>query len=315
MAMLMERVSKKSLDFRNQRKAYLLRTVHNRAYESIAQHVVNRQGEHPCWGTVRNVCQTFSTTKAMRPYNYHKCGRKAWKLTRDVQRFVLRKLIALRAKAVVTSSSLAEAVAREKGVIVEASSIRKLLQRRGYRWLPRSQKRKYSEDDRARRMAFARSVLRLSDDALRFKLAMSLDGVVLSMPPTSDVDRFNYCWGGFSHMWRKPGESNCPTLGGNNDYESQCPLSRAIPSGVAAPLVASRRCSGTRGRRQTVRSGPQRCARGSSRRPSARSTQDAGVGHGLSSATTSPFCGTRRPCGRTHGDMCGSGASRRGLQT
>ena len=229
MAMIMERVSKKSLDFRNQRKAYVLRTVHKRSYESIAQVVVNRQGEHPSWGTVRNVCEAFSTSKGRRPYKYHKCGRRPWKLTRDVQQFVIRTLLAKRVKEVVTSSSLAEAVASEKGVLIEASSIRKFLQRRGYMWLPRSQKRKYTDDDRVRRMSFARSVLRLSDHALRFKLAMSLDGVVLSMPPTSDVDRFNYCWGGFSHMWRKRGEANCPRLGGNDDYEKQVPLSRAIP--------------------------------------------------------------------------------------
>ena len=183
MAMIMERVSKKSLDFRNQRKAYVLRTVHKRSYESIAQVVVNRQGEHPSWGTVRNVCEAFSTSKGRRPYKYHKCGRRPWKLTRDVQQFVIRTLLAKRVKEVVTSSSLAEAVASEKGVIIEASSIRKFLQRRGYMWLPRSQKRKYTDDDRVRRMSFARSVLRLSDHALRFKLAMSLDGVVLSMPP------------------------------------------------------------------------------------------------------------------------------------
>ena len=192
MAVIVERVSKQSLDSRNQRKAYVLRTVHKRSYESIAQVVVNREGEHPSWGTVRNICEAFSTAKGRRPYQYHKCGRKAWKLTRDVQRFVLRTLLAQRVKEVVTSSSLADAVARDKGVIIEAPSIRKFLQRRGYRWLPRSQKRKYTEDDRVRRMPFARSVLRLSEDALRFKLAMTLDGVVLSMPPASGVDRFNY---------------------------------------------------------------------------------------------------------------------------
>ena len=172
---------------------------------------------------MRNVCEALATSKGRRPYKYHKCGRRPWKLTRDVQQFVIRTLLAKRVKEVVTSSSLAEAVASEKGVLIEASSIRKFLQRRGYMWLPRRQKRKYTDDDRVRRMSFAHNVLRLSDHALRFKLAMSLDGVVISMPPTSDVDRFNYCWGGFSHMWRKRGEANSPRLGGNDDYEQQAP--------------------------------------------------------------------------------------------
>ena len=58
---------------------------------------------------------------------------------------------------------------------------------------------------------------------------MSLDGVVLSMPPSGDVDRFNYCWGGFTHVWRKPGEANAPILAGGNGYDKQVPMARAIP--------------------------------------------------------------------------------------
>ena len=59
MTLITEVVSKKSLDSRNQQKAYLLRTVHKRPYKSIAQVVVNGQGQHPCWATVRNICETF----------------------------------------------------------------------------------------------------------------------------------------------------------------------------------------------------------------------------------------------------------------
>ena len=227
--MLMERVSKRSLDFRNQRRAYVLRTVHKLAYTDIVGKVVNLAGEHPVWGTVRNVCKSFATPKAARPYKYHRCGRTPWKLTPAVQKFILRRLLADRVHKVVTSTSLAEDIAREQGVVVEASCIRKFLLKKGYKWLPRRQKRKYTQDDRTARDKFARRVLRLSKAELRFKLAMSMDGVVLSMPPASEVERFNYCWGGFSHMWRKPGEANSPRLGGNAGYDKQVPLARAIP--------------------------------------------------------------------------------------
>ena len=54
MTALVERVSQRSLDFKNQRKAYLLRTVKKLPYEEIAGQVVNLEGEHPSWGMVRN---------------------------------------------------------------------------------------------------------------------------------------------------------------------------------------------------------------------------------------------------------------------
>ena len=53
---------------------------------------------------------------------------------------------------------------------------------------------------------------------------MPLDGVVLPMPPASTVERFNYAWGGATHMWRKPGEANSPRLAGNGDYDKQAPF-------------------------------------------------------------------------------------------
>ena len=49
------------------------------------------------------------------------------------------------------------------------------------------------------------------------------------MPPQSETDRFNYCWGAATHMWRKKSEGNQPQLAGNDDYDHQVPLSRSIP--------------------------------------------------------------------------------------
>jgi len=129
----------------------------------------------------------------------------------------------------VTSTSLAEDVAKAKGVIVEASCVRRLLAKKGYRWLPRTMKRKYSSAQKQARLRFAVAVKRLSKKALRHKLAMSLDGVVLSMPPTDHTQRHNYCVGAFHYMWRKPGEANSPQLAGADKFEKQVPLDRAIP--------------------------------------------------------------------------------------
>ena len=229
MPVTQEQVTARSLDFANQRKAYLLRTVHGKSYEAIAAEVFTLAGRHPVWGTVRNVCERFSLRKGCRPLRHHKCGRKPWKLTREVQRFVLKKLLGCRMTQVVTSASLARDVAARFGVAVEASTIRKCLKQRGYSWLRRGQKRKYGPEDREARLRFARAVVRLTRKELQSKFAMSLDGVVLSMPPARDTERFNYCWGGVHRMWRKPGETKGPLLAGGGGYEKQVPLARAVP--------------------------------------------------------------------------------------
>ena len=95
--------------------------------------------------------------------------------------------------------------------------------------MARSRKPKYSDDEKRARLHFARPVVRLSKKALRAKLNMSLDGVVLSMPPVDETQRFNYCWDGFRFMWRKPEESAAPELDGADSYSKQVPISRAIP--------------------------------------------------------------------------------------
>ena len=114
-------------------------------------------------------------------------------------------------------------------VTVEDSTIRKFLRSRGYQWLPRSQKRRYDADEKKARVTFAKAALRLSKKDLRAKLNMSMDGVVLSMPPGKESDRFNYCWGGATHMWRRKTEANTPALAGADEYDKQVPLSRSIP--------------------------------------------------------------------------------------
>ena len=70
MTSLVQRVSKRSMNFTNQRKAYMLREVQGMAYEDIAAKVVNLSGEHPCWSHVRDVCTNFSVKKGCKPYMF-----------------------------------------------------------------------------------------------------------------------------------------------------------------------------------------------------------------------------------------------------
>ena len=229
MPVITESVSCRSMDFANQRKAYMLRHVKKQSWETIAGQLFNLSGDHPSWTSVRDTVQNFSVSKGCRKFQYKKCGRKPWKLTNDIQQYLIRRLIAQRASQIVTSVTLQAAVAAEKGVMVDDSTIRKLLKKRGYKWLPRNQKRKYTGPQKRARVKFAKAVLRLSKKLLREKLCMSLDGVVLSMPPMNDVERFNYCWGAATHMWRKRTEGNKPVLAGDDNYDKQVPIARAIP--------------------------------------------------------------------------------------
>ena len=51
------------------------------------------------------------------------------------------------------------------------------------------QKRLYNKEQRRERMACAKGVMRLSIAALREKLSLSLDGVILTMRPDNPTDR------------------------------------------------------------------------------------------------------------------------------
>ena len=229
MTELRERVSCRSLDFPNQRKAYMLRHIKKQSWEVIAAQIFNCRDEHPSRVCVRDAVQRLNVTKGCRHFNYARCGRKPWKLSTDVQRFWIRRLITRRATQIVTSVTLQADLAAEKGVVVEASTIRKLLSKKGYKWLPRNQKRKYTIDQKRAIVTFANAVLRMSVTLLRQKLSMSLDGVVLSMPPAHEIERFNYCFGGATHMWRKHSEGNKPMLAGADAYDKQVPIARCIP--------------------------------------------------------------------------------------
>ena len=77
MPVVSEQVHPLGLDFANQRRAYILRTVGKLPYEEIARRLVNLQGKAPCWTLVRRVCEEFSTKKGRRVSKYANSGRPA----------------------------------------------------------------------------------------------------------------------------------------------------------------------------------------------------------------------------------------------
>ena len=102
----------------------MLREVKHESWETIAGKVVNLQGEHPCWGTVRNIVSEFNVSRGHRQYNYEKSGRKPWKLTPAVGKFIVKRLLQLRTECICTSTILQREVLKEHNVRLDASKIR-----------------------------------------------------------------------------------------------------------------------------------------------------------------------------------------------
>ena len=171
----------------------------------------------------------FSRQQGRRIYKYKNCGRKPWKVSRAIEKFILKRLLELRKLHVCTSTMLAREVMKRKRVELEDSTVRKVLKRNGYTWLPRNQKPKYSEGEMVRRKSFADGVLELTPAELRSKLSLAMDGVVVTVPPNDATARLNYCRYGDTHIYRKKNEAALPELAGADRYAKQVPLARSLP--------------------------------------------------------------------------------------
>ena len=223
----------RSLDFANERKVVLLRDIQGCSWDSIRRQVRNLRGHMPSVSLLKRVHKGFKQTLGRRPYKYQNCGRRPSKSTKAVQKFLVQRLLALRLQCVCTSLTLQRELLSKKGVHLDASSIRKVLRKHGYHWLPKAQKRKYSAPRRAERLRFARAVVQLSRARLREKLSFSMDGVILALPPRDPTDRANYCAHGDGHMWRQRGEC-WRSVPGSASAESCCtslgrPLGGRLP--------------------------------------------------------------------------------------
>ena len=123
----------KSMDFLNQRRVYLLRKVDGLPWLRIRRAVRNLQGQPPSERQCREVFKSFSVRKGRRLYRYSRCGRKPWKVSKEVERFLLRSVRRLRKVTICTSRTLQAVLARQLHVQLECSTIRKALARNGYR--------------------------------------------------------------------------------------------------------------------------------------------------------------------------------------
>ena len=189
MPLVVEMVHPRGLSFSQQRKVVMLRDVKAMSFTDIALEVKNLQGEAPTAQCVSDYYDKFSSKLGRAKSKYANCGRQAWKFTHTTKSWIIKELLKLRKECVCTSVTLQHAMAREYNVKVSSSGIRKVLRDKGYKWRTKSQKRVYSKEDRVKRVRFAKACLRLTNAELREKLSLSMDGVVLMMPPQDATAR------------------------------------------------------------------------------------------------------------------------------
>ena len=130
MPLVKEMRHRRSLNFRNERRVIILRGK-GLAVCKIAGCVWNRLRECPPVRTVTDAYYNFKRYACPGTYRFSKCGRHAWKLMKDVQDFLVRRLHHLRKKRSCTSTMLQQILARENGVRGH-NAIRKCLRKRGY---------------------------------------------------------------------------------------------------------------------------------------------------------------------------------------
>ena len=224
-----ERYDPKGLSFAAQRTVVVRRDVHEETFPEIAKQVKDLSGKKPTPRLVADYYRRFSAKAGRVRSQYHKCGRKAFKVTKEVEAYLCKRLKALRRTCVCTSQTLQLDLAKAKKVRLSLPWIRKILRKHGFRWLPKRAKKKYDAETKAQRLAFAKHVVSLTVAQLKEKLSFAMDGVILSIPPSDPVARYNFCRHGETHVWRKASEAMDPDLAGADEYGKQVPLTRAVP--------------------------------------------------------------------------------------
>ncbi|CAK0833347.1 unnamed protein product, partial [Prorocentrum cordatum] len=231
----------KGFSFQQERRIALLRDAtqgdgSQMEWSEIAKKVRNLLGHRPRPRRVANARRRATARRGPLKYDYKKCGKKPDKVTKEVERFLVKKLKALRCRAACTSTVLQLLLAPEMNVKVTVRYARKVFEKEGYRWLPKRQQRLYSKEQKDARLALAKKTLRVTSAELNAAMAYAMGGVVLAMPPKDETERTNFCRRGEEFMWRKNTEAFSPKLSGDDEYGNQVPLARAVPmwAGCAA---------------------------------------------------------------------------------
>jgi len=88
MPLVQEMQHPNSLDFANQRRGVMIRDREGLPWHRIRLRVWNLNGEHPSKELCRTVYKDFNKRIGRVKYRYKNCGRKKWKVTKEVESFV-----------------------------------------------------------------------------------------------------------------------------------------------------------------------------------------------------------------------------------
>ena len=139
MPMVQEMRRSDSLDFQNEKKVVVLRGTRKYAWADVRNSVVTMAGNRPSIRTCQRIYASYNKKLGRRVFKFAKCGRRRWKVTRGIEVFVVRRLRALRQTCICTSTTLQRELKKTMGVVLECSTIRRILARHGYRWRARGQ--------------------------------------------------------------------------------------------------------------------------------------------------------------------------------
>ena len=92
MPMVSQMQHPQSLNFTNQKKAYILRNVEKLPFRKIAKEVKNLQKRRSTEDCVRRTVARFSVKRGMSKYKYENSGRSAWKLTPEIKKWLIKTL-------------------------------------------------------------------------------------------------------------------------------------------------------------------------------------------------------------------------------
>ena len=226
MVLLRLRVHPKGLSLGQQRKVYVRRTVHKESWEKIAPQIRNLKGKKPYWQVCRDAFKRM--TQSRQKDAYANCGRHAL-ITPELRKWLVAQLLAFSRVTVCTSFVLQRELAKKKGVVVEASTVRHHLRLAGYKWMRRGKARKYTKEQRQERKSFSDDWLAMTPAEEKKEVDFSLDGVILTIPPKCPIARENFLKSEDTMVWRKPSEWNLPALAGHDRYANQVPKNRMLP--------------------------------------------------------------------------------------
>ena len=222
-------VHKRGLSVKAKERVYVKRKNDKMTWEEIAGQVRNLQGDRPYWKVVRAAFWELTNKNGRaKKDKYSNCGGKA-KVTDDLAKWLVKKMKKLRVDTDCTSADLQRCLAKEKNVIVEESTVRRVLNNAGFYYLARETKPRYDLAQRQSRVTFSKIFWECDPETQAEEANICLDGVVFTKPPAGGVQRENYIHSDTPKVWRGKDEQQLPELAGYDRYQKQVPPARMIP--------------------------------------------------------------------------------------